>query len=305
MAASARLSHEAIDVRTADGWSLRADLTEPGGAARGVAVLAHALMTRRTASDRPRGAGLARFLAESGWCAVAFDFRGHGDSAPTDGAGRGIGYDDFVRGDLPAVCDFARWRAGGLPLVLVGHSLGGAVALASAATGAVEADAIVAIAANVWLPELEPSRAVWAAKRALLGASLGLARPLGRAPARLLRLGSDDETLGVLADLARFARRGRWESAGGEDYLAALARLRAPALEVVSDGDRFECSPESGGRFAARCGGRCEVLRVAEGDGGTRPPSHMGLVTGGRARTAWGHVEAWMRAATSRVSGSR
>jgi alpha-beta hydrolase superfamily lysophospholipase len=296
---------ESIEIRTVDDWSLRAELLEAAGPPAGVAVLAHAAMARRSEFDRPRGAGLARFLSDRGWQTIAFDFRGHGESRPVRGRARPFRYDDFVEGDMAAACDFARWQAGGdRPVVVVGHSMGGAVALASIATGRASADAVVGIASNVWLRALEPSPVLWHAKRALLAASLAVARRAGRAPARMLRMGSDDESLEVVEDFERFARTGRWTSAEhGVDYLAALERIAIPVLVVASVADWFECRPESAARFAAHCGGRHELLRVDRGDGGARAPDHMGLVTGGRARGVWERVEAWMRAAT--VSGSR
>jgi hypothetical protein len=50
--------------------------------------------------------------------------------------------------------------------------------------------------------------------------------------------------------------------------------------------------------LVARCGGRREVYRVSHADGGTRPPSAMELVTGGRVQRVWERIEGWMRAAT-------
>src|ERR1700677_65241 len=73
---------EVVEVRTTDGWSLRADLDEPAGEPVGVAVLAHAMMARRTEFDRPQGAGLRQRLVARGWRVISFDFRGHGDSGP-------------------------------------------------------------------------------------------------------------------------------------------------------------------------------------------------------------------------------
>ncbi|HEY8040925.1 MAG TPA: alpha/beta fold hydrolase [Polyangiaceae bacterium] len=287
---------EAIDIRTGDGWSLRADVHEPKEAPVGTAVLAHAMMARRSEFERPEGAGVVRLLVDRGWRVVNFDFRGHGDSAPRAHEGATYSYDDLVEHDLPAVHEFARSRTGRRkPLLLVGHSLGGHVALAAQGTGEVAFDGVVAVAANVWLPELEPSRVRWLAKRAALSAIVAVCRRVGRFPARMLRLGSDDESRAYFDDFARFARTGAWRSANGDDYLAALDRVRVPVLQIVSDGDRLACVPESGARFVARCGGRHEVVRVARADDGGPPPDHMGLVTGGRIASVWGRAEAWMR----------
>jgi len=288
---------EAIDIRTSDGWSLRADVHEPGGAPVGVAVLGHAMMARRSEFERPRGAGVASMLVTRGWRVVSFDFRGHGDSGPLARDGASYGYDDFVARDLPAVHEFARSRMRRKkPVVLVGHSLGGHVGLAAQGMGLVAFDGIVGVGANVWLRDLEPSRARWAVKRGALAAIVAVSRRVGRFPARLLRMGSDDESRAYFEDFDRFARTGAWTSADGSvDYLAALGAVRAPVLQLVSDGDRIECVPECGVRFVARCGGGHEVIRVSGGDDGGPPPDHMGLVTSGRIASAWEHVEAWMR----------
>lgn len=292
-------SPEQLDVRTADGWSLRADVHEPAGEAVGIAVLAHALMARRSEFDRPRGAGLAHYFAERGWRVVTFDFRGHGDSSARAGGRASFAYDDFVTRDLPAVHAFARSRARRKqPVVLVGHSLGGHTALAAQGVGLVAFDRIVGVAASPWLRNLEPSRARWLVKRGLLAAAVATARKLGRLPARSLRLGSDDEAVACVEDLDRFARTGRWTSLDGRaDYLASLARVKVPVLQLASDGDRIECPPECAVRFVARCGGPHEVVRLGGSGFGQSPPDHMGIVTSSRARGAWDPVEAWMRRA--------
>ncbi|HXN31188.1 MAG TPA: alpha/beta fold hydrolase, partial [Polyangiaceae bacterium] len=267
------------------------------GAAVGTTVLAHALMARRSEFYRPRGAGLAQFFVDHGWRVVAFDFRAHGDSGPSAGEGANVGYDDYVARDLPAVHAFARTRGRRKrPVIVVGHSLGGHVALAAQAAGLVAFDGVVSVAGNVWLRELEPSAARWLIKRASLLAARTIGHRLGWFPARALRLGSDDEPCAFLDDVERFARTGLWGSAdGGVDYLSSLARVRVPVLQMVSDGDRIECSPECGARFVAHCGGRHEVLRIARGDDGGPPPDHMGIVTSGRTRSSWVQAEAWMR----------
>jgi predicted alpha/beta hydrolase len=288
---------ESIDIRTGDGWSLRADVHEPGGTPVGVAVLAHAMMARRSEFDRPKGAGVATRLVARGWRVVSFDFRGHGDSGPPARDGASYGYDDFVARDLPAVHECARSRLRRkTPVVLVGHSLGGHVGLAAQGTGLVSFDGIVCVGANVWLGDLEPSRARWLVKRAALAAIVAVSRRVGRFPARLLRMASDDESRPYVEDFERFARTGAWTSADGSaDYLAGLGAVRVPVLQLVSDGDRLECVPECGVRFVARCAGGHEVIRVTVGDDGGPPPDHMGMVTSGRIGSAWERVEAWMR----------
>jgi predicted alpha/beta hydrolase len=294
-------TREAVDIRTSDGWALRADVHEPSDKPVGVAVLSHAMMARRSEFERPATGGVAAMLVERGWRVVAFDFRGHGDSGPSAAQGAHYSYDDLVTLDAPAVAAFARSRAPrAKPVVLVGHSLGGHVGLAAQGLGLAAFDAIACVGVNVWLRELEVSHARWIAKRAAVAAMLALCRRVGRFPARMLRLGSDDESCSYVEDFERFARTGAWTSRdGSRDYMAALGSVRVPVLQMVSDGDRLECVPESGARFVAHCGGAREFIRVAQADDGGPAPDHMGLVTSGRARSAWARVEAWMRGSRS------
>jgi pimeloyl-ACP methyl ester carboxylesterase len=185
-------------------------------------------------------------------------------------------------------------------VVVVGHSLGGHAAFAAQGTGAIAVDALVGLgAAPPFLGEHEPSRARWLLKRATFASMLATARRVGRFPSRALRLGSDDESVACVGDFERVARTGRWTSRDGRvDYLAALANVRVPVLQVLTAGDRFECVPECGERFIACCSGPREVVRVTGDDAGGPAPTHMGLVTSRQVRGVWDGMEAWMRRAS-------
>ncbi|MGH7440044.1 MAG: alpha/beta fold hydrolase [Polyangiaceae bacterium] len=293
---------EEIEIRTSDGWDLRAGLLEPAveqHAPKGVAVLAHAFMARRSEFHRVDG-GLAGFLAAAGWKVVSFDFRGHGDSTRTAGkapVSADYGYDDLVRGDLPAVVGFARSRLRGKgPVVVVGHSLGGHTSLVAQATGAIEVDALVGFGASPWVRAFEPSAARWAAKRALLlGMAIATSR-VGRFPARALRRGSDDESRVLIADVARFASRGWGSADGARDYLEAIGSVRVPVLQVVSTGDRLECAPECGAALLDHCGKGAarDLVRIEGSDDGSPAPGHMAMVTSERVKLAWARVTEWM-----------
>jgi predicted alpha/beta hydrolase len=291
---------ESMDLRTSDGWSLRADIYAPPralGEPVGAIVLAHAMMARRSEFDRPKGAGLARFFAGRGYRVVAFDFRGHGDSEPAPARGGSYSYDDLVLRDMPTACAFARTRVRkGRPVFVLGHSLGGHVAFAAQGSGAIAVDGIVGVGAAVWLRRLEPSLRQWCFKRAVAAAILRITRAVGRFPARALRIGSDDEARRYIEDIAQFVRRGRWCSADGSlDFWASLARIRIPVLQVVSDGDTLECASVCGVRFVEACGGPHDVIQIGRSDDGGPAPSHMGIVTGGRVPHVWDRVETWMR----------
>jgi predicted alpha/beta hydrolase len=289
---------ETIEIHTKDGVALHATVREPpnGAALVGTAVLAHAMFARRSQFERPVGAGLARYLAARGWRTIAFDFRGHGDSGRPAAEGGTWSYDDLVATDLPTVVDCARARSRGTRVIVVGHSLGGHVALASQGMGWLGADAIAMFGANVWLRALEPSRARWLVK-------LGLARAIDEAcarrgyfPARSLRQGSDDEAATYMAAITRVAREGRWGSDDGTtSYLDAMRRVTIPLRAIASDGDRLNCHPDCAERFARGTGGPMVFDRIRAADDGGKPPGHMEMVTTPAATSAWDRMERWMR----------
>jgi predicted alpha/beta hydrolase len=291
-----RASFEELEIRTADGVALRAMVHDPpeGIALRGTCVMAHAMFARKSEFGRRDRPGLAQAYAAAGFRTIAFDFRGHGESTLPRGAEEWT-YDDLVRRDLPAVFDCARSRSEDRPVLVVGHSLGGHVALAAQGSGKIAADGIIAIAANVWIRELETSRARWAVKLALARVMEEAVARLGRLPARRLRLGSDDASAAFVRDLLRFIHDGSWKSAdGADDYLASLARVVVPVCAVSSENDHVTCHPASAEAFAQRCSGPREMLRIARSDDGRRAPGHMEIVTTDRARVPLLAALAWV-----------
>jgi alpha-beta hydrolase superfamily lysophospholipase len=127
-------------ITTRDGLAL---LTQhwplPAGAApgQGVAVIVHGL-----GEHVRRYAPVAAYLNQQGWAAVGHDHRGHGQSPGPRGV---LKQDDDLLHDLAGVIDATRAAYPGQRLILVGHSLGGAIAArfvaALAASGAGSRDA--------------------------------------------------------------------------------------------------------------------------------------------------------------------
>lgn len=297
MGADARVSFppparggEDVELRTKDGVVLRALVREPEGKMFGSAVLLHAMFARRTEFER---AAFSTYFAERGWRTIALDFRGHGESGGKDVE---YTYDDFVFRDVPAVLDAARARAKKRPVVVVGHSLGGHVALASQAVGVARADAFLTIAANVWMTELEPSWPMRVLKRGAMRGVRALVDRVGRYPARALGMGSDDESRAYMGDLARFVSSDAWRSRDGKyDYAASLARVDVPVYAVASAGDRLMANVATVRRFHALLGRAATLDIVSRADDGSRAPGHMELVTTKKSVTAWARAEAFLK----------
>lgn len=278
---AAELRAEDIEIHAAGGVALRATVIEPpGGAApRAVAVLSHAMFARRTEwlKRHSDGRSFADALALAGARVVAFDFRGHGDSGAPASAGGFWSFDDLVTRDLPTVVDAARLRAGGAPVVVVGHSLGGSVALAATGAGLAHPDAIVAIASRIGLPRWDPSPARRALIRAMTETMRQATARVGYFPARSLRQGSDDEAAPFVHDLVRFIVTDAWKSEDGAiDYGACLARIDVPVLAFASTADRVQCPPACMKAMLASV--RRAELRIVSDDAGRSAPDHMGLV---------------------------
>ncbi len=284
---------ESIEVHTTDGFPLRATVREPkrGVKFRGVAVLAHAMFARRSEWGK---AGFARSLSDRGWRTIAFDFRGHGDSGKGAATGADWTYDDLALRDLPAVTLGARARAKGKKVIVVGHSLGGHVAMAAQASGAIDVDGVALLASNVWLPETEASPVRRMAKLALGRAIEATRARRGFFPARALRLGSDDESSSYMKALWRIVR-GFWGSEDGRvDYWDAMRSVRLPLYALASDGDAINAHVDCAARFALRAAGVVTFDRIRASDDGGKPPGHMEIVTTAASVSAWGRLERWM-----------
>jgi predicted alpha/beta hydrolase len=291
------IAREPIACTTPDGFRLRGDLLLPP-APRAGAVLAHAMMTSRRSMDRPQGHGLASTLAGQGIAVLNFDLRAHGESGPSAREGASYAYDDFANRDLPTIVGFARTALPRLPLAVVGHSLGGHAALFAAALHPSAApDGVAAIAANIWLPSLEPSLARRAAKRLIFASWWIATRARGYFDPRPFGLGSTAEAKAYIQQFVENYAADRFTSLDGRiDYLAALKKLSIPVLSISSEGDRLFAHPASVARFLSRierADVTARVIRAA--DVGEAAPDHMELVTRASSRPIWLSIAAWVQ----------
>lgn len=127
------LEHEDVTFRTEDGLTLSGWFLPARGTARGLVVHFHG-----NAANITGHIGLVHWLPDAGYHVLMFDYRGYGKSE-----GR-VTRAGTIR-DGHAALDYARSRpeAEGLPLLVYGQSLGGAVAIVVAADRP-EVDAVVA-----------------------------------------------------------------------------------------------------------------------------------------------------------------
>jgi predicted alpha/beta hydrolase len=235
-----------------------------------------------------RGTGFARVLADAGFESWVLDFRGHGASARPLPSQRWR-FDDWGRRDLPAA--IATVNDEGRTPFIVGHSAGGASTLAALAADAqLQKNVRGAIIVATPLPWLQRWRRVAAYTMRLAAQSTNYF------PARLLRLGPEDELSGVMEQWMDWNLRGQWIGTDGTDYVSALARLHVPLLFIAGEGDtRFAPPPACLGLFD-RVGSLDRRFVLASRDAGyLRDYGHVDLLVSREAREEiWPLMIRWL-----------
>ncbi len=290
-----------VTIHTEDGWTLRGErLVEDRAPV--VAVLGHAMMVDRRTMDRPAGAGLASTLHAAGLDVTSFDARGHGQSGPRAEEGARWSYDDIVRFDAPAMVTWGRRIAEGRPVVLLGHSLFGHAGLIAAGLNPETApDGLVAYAANLLKPSMEPSALRRAQKSALLHGFEWVTRLGGYFDTRRFGLGGAAEAEPYVRDFARMWRADHFGDGLGADYEAAMGRARVDLLSVSSRNDHIFATVASVERFTRMAwNADVETLVLSGADA----PDHIGFVTDPRSKKLWQTTANWILARADDVADS-
>ncbi|MBW2254279.1 MAG: alpha/beta fold hydrolase [Deltaproteobacteria bacterium] len=284
-----------MEVYTEDGWRLDVQRLPAVGDPHGAALLLHPMLADRRIWDRPRGRGFASTLASEGWEVFNADYRGHGASGPAARAGGIWTYDDLVLYDTPALVRAVQAEMGGRPVVVVGHSLGGHVSMASVGLGNCHPDAMVLLSTSPWTRAFTRSRRARLLRGFGVEVYLRLTQVFGYAPAASLHIGTVDEPLPYVEDLYRHWHEG-WSSRDGVDWQRALADVQCPVLAVYGRADWVLWPLRSARRWLAHTGSMAlEVWEVGKGDFGlTYTPGHMPLVIDQRSRPAWLAISRWM-----------
>jgi acylglycerol lipase len=192
----------------------------PADAPRGSVVLLHGL-----AEHSGRYATLVARLVARGLAVYSLDHRGHGRSAgPRANFGRFVGR----VADAAARLATARSEQAGRPLILLGHSLGGAIALATAIEHPHLVDALVLSAPAVGAdPAVPRARLALARLLSVVAPSAGVLR----LPAAAL---SRDPRVGAAYDGDPLVHRGAVPARSVIELLGAMARIQAAAPRLAA-----------------------------------------------------------------------
>lgn len=228
----------------------------PDGEARAVVVIAHG-----AGEHGARYAHVAERLTGSGYAVYAIDHRGHGRSQ-----GRRAMFErlDLVLGDLSTLIARARDAHPGLPVFLLGHSLGGAVALAYAVRYEDQLAGLVLSGPVAALETATPVTRLAARVLSTLTPNLGLmdvdATQISRDP-DVVRAYQEDP----LVYRGKFPARTIAEVAGEVTrFPQTVTRLRLPLLILHGTADTL--APLAGSKMVAeRAGSADKTLKIYDG----------------------------------------
>ncbi|WP_290578990.1 alpha/beta fold hydrolase [Ketobacter sp.] len=244
---------------------LRRLADNPDGAA---VLLLHGLLEDGTIFYSRQGRGLAHFLAEQGFDTYIPDLRGKGRSWPPVSRWAAYRVEDAVNQDIPAILDTIHSHKGAYPAFWITHAWGGVLASSYLArypgyraslNGLINFGSHrVAVHRSVSRYMLVEGLWGWCAQLA--------ARFKGYVPGRSLKIGAENEFLGIQRDSLNWFRGQDWVDPVDQfDYGAAISQGLSfpPALYFAPSADLARCSAADVKGFMREIGhhnGRLVVL---------------------------------------------
>lgn len=236
----------------------------------------------------------ARFLAGHGFDVLTFDYRGIGLSRPAKLRGCSYSWRDWGEQDVEAALSFMVARAPSVPLLVVGHSIGGF--LPGLAPGGARIARMLTVGAQyAWWRDYAPTR------RLPLFLKWHVAMPLATAlygyfPGRRLDW-LEDLPAGVAYEWAfrgpRFERsHPRRERA---DAIARMTRVTAPILAVSVADDEFGTVPALRRTLRYYTSAPRTLVRIDPIDYGRAAIGHFELFHDRHAADFWLDTLIWLR----------
>lgn len=272
-----------------DGYSLAATLYEPAASNGRAAFVCAAAGVPRAYYGK-----YAAYLAQRGFAALTFDYRGIGESRPASLRGFRARMRDWVHHDIGGAIDYLVKKFPQHRLNAIGQSFGGQ------ALGAVEGNQRIASALLI-----ASQSGYWRHWRGLDKAEIYLvthavlplgARVLGYFPASVFRKG-EDLPAGVAIEWARWCRtRDYLVGDLGDEVRRRYAAFAAPLLAYNFTDDRFAPLPALRALVALYAGAKTEIRRVAPADIAVPRIGHFGFFREQFREPLWRPSVDWLAA---------
>jgi predicted alpha/beta hydrolase len=285
-----------VTLTAADGRVLQGTLHE-GKAPRAAVVLAGA-----TAVPARAYAALAEDLASSGLAVLTFDYRGVAKSASKPVRAETATMADWGRLDLEGALGFVSGRYQGLPLLLLGHSVGGQLLGLSPTATALRGALLVGAQSGYWRNWDGTARLkTWLGWHLLLPAATAA---LGYTPMRALGMG-ENLPAGVGLQWARWGRHpshllSECTAAEAERY----ARLGFPIRCYRFTDDDFAPKAAVEGLVGFYRGATIDVVVRSPKDVSASAIGHFGWLKPPFRETLWREMAAWLLARADAVAGT-
>lgn len=271
------------------GGTIAVTLFEPAAPARACVIVPCAMGVEQWFYAR-----FAAWLAQQGYLAVTFDYRGIGASAPPSLRGFQVDIVGWAREDCAAVIEFAKARAAEVPLCWIGHSLGGQLIGLIPNRDKIDRIMTVATGSGYWLENSWPTRRmVWW----LWFVVVPLVLPLvGYFPGKHLRkVGNLPE--GVMRQWRRWCLSREYVvGAEGEQVREAYASVRTPIVSLSFTDDEMMSAASVRSLHALYRSAPIDCRRIAPAQVGARRIGHFGFFRSQFAATLWPLAREWIEA---------
>lgn len=273
-------------IKARDGYVLAATVFTPLSRPKGTVLVNSAAAVPRKIYHR-----FAAYLAEQGFAALTYDYRGTGESRPSSLKGFGARMRDWAAHDAAGAIDHLREVWPNLPLSAVGHSFGGHAMGLAPNNPELSRVLLIASTAGCWrlYSGFEKYRVY-----ALLTAVTPLVRALGYAPGQKLGLG-ENLPKDVFLEWSRWCRMRRYFFDDPSlDLLENFPRFRGKLRAVGLDDDSWATPPGIDLLMSGFSGADCERQQVHPRDVGVRRIGHFGYFRPEHRDTLWKEAASWL-----------
>lgn len=285
------MSIEDIQIPAMDGFQLAATLYLPDRRSKieRFVLISSAMGVKRRYYD-----AYARFLCEQGLAVLTFDFRGIGDSRPSNLRHFEASMIDWAEKDIAGTLEWIVAEHEPERLLVVGHSVGGQLIGVTPNNDKISGLLAVAVQSGYWGLWPVPRRYLLAALWYLVMPTVTIA--LGYFPARRVGLGAEDLPRGVALQWARWGRHPEYiVDDEGKPVRRYFEAFKAPILCYSIEDDLY--APQAAVEYLLDCyvNAPREARHLRPRDLGVRAIGHFGFFREKFKPLVWHETADWLR----------